>query len=740
MRSLSAGVLLLACSLLHAEPPPPRYPDRSNLLVWKDDAGKLHPVKTTADWAKRRAHVLEGMQEIMGKLPSDKEKVPLDVQYGEEVKTPKYTRKKLTYAAEKGDRVPAWLLVPHGLKGKAPAVLCLHQTVAIGKDEPAGLGKNPDLAYAHHLAERGYVTLAPDYPSFGEYKFDFVKSRFPSGSMKAIWNNIRAVDLLASLPEVDADRIGVIGHSLGGHNGMFTAAFDTRLKAVVSNCGFTSFPKYYGGNLKGWTSARYVPRVATVHNNKPDRLPFDFPEVVASFAPRAFLASSPLHDDNFEVSGVRDCIAIAEPVYGLFGAKDRLQANYPNCKHEFPEKVRAVAYDFLDRWLKGAESPGGKLSVTVRETAGLRRFGYPVHVLLRLPREVKADDRFRLLEGGKPVEAQFRSLAGVGMKTAVALDFNVSLGPEEEKAYQVEYGPAVEAGPEPKRGLRVEETKDEIKVHSDGMVWTVRRDLKGLIHEMRDGKRRYVKPGSEGLQTLSDPRITHNPHEIGAPAEGKVRLTREGPLTVALRYEGTFQGKKYQLPGVIDLVFPRSKSWVEVDARVTSPARDVAYDFLAQLNLDVTGEPILLDLGGSSTVYTTVRADERAGLVAIPNDWQVLKRKVKGGGLQLLAKSPKGARAAPVPEGWMHVMDKTRCTAVALEEFGRTPGRESLSADGDGACRIIRSYIGADYGERRLHFWMHFVPMPVQVGAVTSPQSMMAPLEVEVRLDEPRTK
>ena len=231
-------------------------------------------------------------------------------------------------------------------------MLCLHQTVSIGKDEPAGLGKSEDLRYALHLAERGYVALAPDYPSFGEYAYDFSKSAFVSGSMKAIFNNMRAVDLLASLPEVDADRIGVIGHSLGGHNAMFTAAFDPRLKAIVTNCGFTSFPKYMKGDLKGWTSARYMPRIASKHGSKPDTMPFDFPEIVASFAPRAFLASSPLHDDNFEVSGVKDCMAKAKPVYELFGAAEKLQANYPECAHQFPPNVRKVAYDFLDRWLK----------------------------------------------------------------------------------------------------------------------------------------------------------------------------------------------------------------------------------------------------------------------------------------------------------------------------------------------------------------------------------------------------
>ncbi|HMC88686.1 MAG TPA: prolyl oligopeptidase family serine peptidase, partial [Gemmataceae bacterium] len=274
------------------------------------------------------------------------------VKISEEVKTAGYLRKKLSFAVEKDDRVPAYLLIPLERKGKVPAVLCLHQTVVIGKKEPAGLGDRENLRYAAHLAERGYVTLCPDYPSFGEYPYDFAHSRFQSGSMKAIWNNLRAVDLLMSLPEVDPERIGCIGHSLGGHNTMFTAVFDTRIKALVSNCGFTSFPKYYGGNLKGWTSDRYMPRIASVYQMKPEKMPFDFTEVVAALAPRAFLASSPLHDDNFEVSGVKDCLAAARPVYDLLGAADKLAANYPDCQHDFPSEVRKVAYAWLDRWLK----------------------------------------------------------------------------------------------------------------------------------------------------------------------------------------------------------------------------------------------------------------------------------------------------------------------------------------------------------------------------------------------------
>ncbi len=148
------------------------YPDKNNLLVYRTDDGQEHPVRTAADWARRRAHILAAMQEVMGPLPDDSRRVPLDVQVNEEVQAPGYVRKKLTFAAEKDDRVPAYLFVPRERKGKVPAVLCLHQTVKIGKGEPAGLGNSPNLHYALQLAERGYVTLAPDYPNFGDYQVD----------------------------------------------------------------------------------------------------------------------------------------------------------------------------------------------------------------------------------------------------------------------------------------------------------------------------------------------------------------------------------------------------------------------------------------------------------------------------------------------------------------------------------------------------------------------------------------
>lgn len=349
-------LLLFAAGCLAAAP---FYDDKTHLLVYLDDQGREHQITMKDDWAKRRAHILANMQEVMGPLPEAARKVPLDVRIVEEVKEAKYTRKKLTLAVEKGDRLPAYLLVPQGsLRGltppaqRLPAVLVLHQTIKIGKDEPAGLGQQPNKHIAKHLAERGYVTLAPDYPNFGDYQIDVYQKGYASASMKGIWNHMRCVDLLQSLPEVDPDRIGVIGHSLGGHNSMFVGVFDERIKCIVSNCGFNSLPRYMKGNLAGWSHKGYMPRIRERYELKPAKMPFDFTEVVAALAPRPFLASAPIGDDNFDVQGVKDCIAAAQPVYELLGAKDRLAANYPDCAHDFPPEVREVAYAWLDRWLK----------------------------------------------------------------------------------------------------------------------------------------------------------------------------------------------------------------------------------------------------------------------------------------------------------------------------------------------------------------------------------------------------
>src|SRR5262249_7675531 len=263
----------------------PRLP-RDNLLLYRGADGKPVAVKSVEDWAKRRAEVVRGMETVMGKLPGEAKRCTLDVKVEEEVDGGTYVRRLITYASEPGSRVPAYLLIPKDVldgKKKAPAVLCLHGTNnVIGHGIIVGLGDTPNRGYALELAQRGYVTLAPNYPLLAKYQPDLKTLGWESGTLKAVWDNRRGLDLLASLPFVDHSKgFGAIGHSLGGHNSVYTAVFDDRLKVIVSSCGLDSYLDYYNGDPKnwdperGWCQTRYMRKLADYKGRLAD-IPFDF--------------------------------------------------------------------------------------------------------------------------------------------------------------------------------------------------------------------------------------------------------------------------------------------------------------------------------------------------------------------------------------------------------------------------------------------------------------------------------
>jgi pimeloyl-ACP methyl ester carboxylesterase len=237
-------------------------------------------------------------------------------------------------------------------------MLALHGTGELGKQLVDGKSPLANRALAKELAERGYVVIAPDYPSMGELlDYNFETDRYVSATMKAIFNHMRCVDLLQSRPDVDPERIGVIGHSLGGHNAMFVGAFDPRLKVIVASCGWTLMDYYdigeegskkYGGRLGPWAQDRYMPLLRDKYELDGDRFPFDFDGVIAALAPRHFFSNSPLNDSNFDVDGVREGLATASEVYRFMGAEKNLQVRYPDAGHDFPTEVRSEAYRFID--------------------------------------------------------------------------------------------------------------------------------------------------------------------------------------------------------------------------------------------------------------------------------------------------------------------------------------------------------------------------------------------------------
>ena len=318
-----------------------------------DEAGREQPVRTQADWAKRRADILVGFYASTGELPNRSTLGPVryTVVEGSRAEGPGFTREKLMIDADDGDHIPAWLLRPTNASPgtRGPAVIALHQThFRFGKDEIIGLAGSPNLAYARELAQRGFVVIAPEFPTLGEYKYDFSKDRYPSGTLKGVWNHMRCVDLLSELPDVDPQRIAAIGHSLGGHNAIWLSVVDTRIRAIVSSCGWTPTPYYKNGDLKGWEGERYLPRFLERYGNDPARVPWDFPELLAALAPRGFFSNSPIGDTNFAVEGVRLSVQEASKIYALFGVPERLQVRYPDCGHDFPPEIREEAYRFIE--------------------------------------------------------------------------------------------------------------------------------------------------------------------------------------------------------------------------------------------------------------------------------------------------------------------------------------------------------------------------------------------------------
>jgi dienelactone hydrolase len=234
----------------------------------------------------------------------------------------------------------------------------------LGKAEPAGLAGDPMYAYGRDLAARGYVVLCPDLLCFEERRqaggggrhaahsrlagdeyerFEFTRRVLTGSCLQAkyLHDLTCAVDLLASLPTVNRERLGVIGHSLGGLQALWLAWYDARIRAAVSSCGFGLVATLVRERINHGF-ATYVPGLLGVG---------DLDRVAAAVAPRAFLLTAGERDPLFPIDGVREVVATARRQYAEVGVPERFQAILFPGGHSFPEEVKNHAYAFVDRWL-----------------------------------------------------------------------------------------------------------------------------------------------------------------------------------------------------------------------------------------------------------------------------------------------------------------------------------------------------------------------------------------------------
>ena len=330
---------------------------RTNLLVFHNRKGEVVPVKSKSDWLKRRAEIVEAFESIAGPLPGREKRSKLAVKIEDTVDCGSYERRLISYQSEPNSRVPAYLLIPKAAfdsRKKLPAVLCLHPTdMQHGHRVTVERMNDKYRQYAHDLAQRGFVVLAPAYPLMASYQPDLKALGWKSGTMKAIWDNKRGLDLLDGLSFVKRGNYGALGHSLGGHNAIYTAVFDDRIKIVVSSCGFDSYLDYYGGDPKnwqpgrGWCQDRYLPKLAE-YRGRLAEIPYDFHELVGALAPRTLFVNAPLEDGNFKAKSVDEIITAAFPVYRLYKAENQIHVEHPPVGHDFPEAIRDQAYQLLE--------------------------------------------------------------------------------------------------------------------------------------------------------------------------------------------------------------------------------------------------------------------------------------------------------------------------------------------------------------------------------------------------------
>ena len=320
-------------------------------------------------WSIKRNRIRKEWLAYIGGIP---ERVPAQVQILSETALHDHTRVHLAYNTVFQDKVTAYLLIPdrrsYPSDHKFPAVIALHSTHALGKDGIALKEKAlANRQYALELVARGYVVLAPDALTAGERIMDsgpaFDSHRFyeqhPEWSTvaKNICDHRQGVDVLCSLPCVDAEAIGAIGHSFGAYNAYFLAGMDERVKAIVASCGISTFtgdphPEHWGARSFPYT---HLPKFTA--DLQQDRVPFEFNEIMALCAPTPFFVYAGQQDTIFpHWKEIGDAVLDLARFYQWLGYEGRFAGLIGSDGHDFPPRIRSLAYQFLDEWLKGADS------------------------------------------------------------------------------------------------------------------------------------------------------------------------------------------------------------------------------------------------------------------------------------------------------------------------------------------------------------------------------------------------
>ena len=322
----------------------------------------LEGISSREEWLKKKTSLKKSYLELLRDeyKPDTRPKPDLQV-HEETVVDDSYIRKLISYRVESDERAHAYLALPLFPERRMPGIVALHGTYPNGKDRAAGLEDNYQKAYLDHLARRNYVVIAPDHfvaghriPPEGPYETGRFYRKHPEWTAvgKFTWEHSIAVDILQAQPEVLPEKIGVLGHSLGGQGSLFLAAYDERIKAAACNCSAPFFR--HNREVLQWSRDRWYIYFKPIRQGLLDGKlpPIDFHEIMALIAPRPLLDLFAVNDGDPLTQKQRALMGLKVlDAYAMEGASDNFSFYVHGQGHSVPMDSRALMYAWMDKHL-----------------------------------------------------------------------------------------------------------------------------------------------------------------------------------------------------------------------------------------------------------------------------------------------------------------------------------------------------------------------------------------------------
>lgn len=306
-----------------------------------------------------------------------------------------FIEEDLTFLTTQYSRVPASLFIPTDRKPPFPGVVVLHdhggfymwgrEKVVATENEHPTLTQFKQQYYSgrsicNELVHQGYAVIAIDMFYWGERRYllpgDPLAWRERARSLTAqqiaefnarsaqneqfiarslltagvtwpgvmLWDDIRTLDYLASRPEVDRNRIGCVGLSVGGYRSFMLAALDPRIKAAVDVCWMAAFASQIKQHVIHTMGVTFV--IPGMYRY------FDLPDLAALIAPRALMVHMGSRDRLFPLSGTQAAFAKIHECYQKVGSSNLQVCTLFDAPHEFNDKMQPLSWEWLKRWLE----------------------------------------------------------------------------------------------------------------------------------------------------------------------------------------------------------------------------------------------------------------------------------------------------------------------------------------------------------------------------------------------------